>query len=74
MPVELLRGFAVVAKHAAQGAALVADGLAGGTAAPLVETLGVREASGTALDNGVAHFTGATTGTSSYVTAGSISY
>ena len=32
------------------------------------------DASGTALDNGVAHFTGPTTGTSSYVTAGSISY
>jgi predicted butyrate kinase (DUF1464 family) len=37
-------------KHAAQGAALVANGLAGGTFAPLVESLKLREASGTVLD------------------------
>jgi predicted butyrate kinase (DUF1464 family) len=37
-------------KRAAQGAALVADGLAGGGHAPLVERLQLREASGTALD------------------------
>ena len=37
-------------KHAAQGAALLADGLAGGRTAPLVEHLGVRAASGTVLD------------------------
>jgi predicted butyrate kinase (DUF1464 family) len=41
-------------KHAAQGAAIIADGLAGGRWAALVETLKVREASGTVLD----HLTG----------------
>jgi predicted butyrate kinase (DUF1464 family) len=38
-------------KTAAQGAAVLADGLAGGRYAPLVERLRVREASGTALDH-----------------------
>jgi predicted butyrate kinase (DUF1464 family) len=37
-------------KHAAQGAALLAEGLCGGTFAPLVEGLKLREASGTVLD------------------------
>ena len=39
-----------VAKAAAHGAAVLADGLAGGHYATLVDRLGVREASGTALD------------------------
>jgi predicted butyrate kinase (DUF1464 family) len=38
-------------KHAAQGAALVADGLADGGAAPLVEHLALRQAAGTVLDH-----------------------
>ncbi len=37
-------------KHAAQGAALIAEGLCSGSFAPLVEALKLREASGTALD------------------------
>jgi predicted butyrate kinase (DUF1464 family) len=37
-------------KHAAQGSALLADALAGGTAAPLAEAIGLREANGTILD------------------------
>lgn len=41
-------------KEAAQGAALLADGLAGGRHAALVEGLRLREAAGTALD-GLAH-------------------
>ncbi len=49
--VDLLSGFAAVAKHAAQGAALLADGLAGGSSASLVERLGIRRASGTVLDH-----------------------
>jgi predicted butyrate kinase (DUF1464 family) len=49
--VHLLSGFAVTAKHAAQGAALIADGLAGGSSAPIVEALGIREARGTLLDH-----------------------
>jgi len=36
-------------KHAAQGAALLADGLAGGSRAALVEHLALRGATGTAL-------------------------
>src|SRR5205823_4001011 len=37
-------------KHAAQGAAVIADGLAGGRFAPVVERLRLREAAGTVLD------------------------
>jgi predicted butyrate kinase (DUF1464 family) len=37
-------------KHAAQGAALIADGLCGGAFAPVVEALKLREARGTVLD------------------------
>ena len=48
--VHALRGFARMAKQGAQGAALIADGLAGGREDELVSTLGVRRASGTALD------------------------
>jgi predicted butyrate kinase (DUF1464 family) len=49
--VHVLTGFAEVAQQAAQGAALIADGLAGGRSAALVETLGIREARGTVLDH-----------------------
>ena len=44
-------GFAHVAKTGAQGAALIADGLAGGAHRALVETMGIRDARGTALDH-----------------------
>ncbi len=37
-------------KHAAQGAAIIANGLAGGAFAKVVDSLKLREASGTALD------------------------
>jgi predicted butyrate kinase (DUF1464 family) len=40
-----------VAKAAARGAAVLADGLAGGRYAELVDCLGVREAAGSALDH-----------------------
>lgn len=43
-------GFAT-AKHAAQGAALIADGLSGGASSHLVDALGIRSASGTVLDH-----------------------
>ncbi len=49
--VDTLTGFAQVAKQAAQGAALLADGLAGGRSAALVEAMRIREASGTVLDH-----------------------
>jgi predicted butyrate kinase (DUF1464 family) len=38
-------------KHAAQGAALIANGLAGGPLAPLVDSLRLRDAGGTVLDH-----------------------
>jgi predicted butyrate kinase (DUF1464 family) len=50
-PVHPLAGFASVAMQAAQGAALIADGLAGGRSAALVDALGIREASGSVLDH-----------------------
>jgi predicted butyrate kinase (DUF1464 family) len=48
--VRVVEGFSSSAKHAAQGAALIAEGLAGGEAQRLVETLGLRDARGTVLD------------------------
>jgi predicted butyrate kinase (DUF1464 family) len=50
-PVRMLDGFASVAKHAAQGAALIANGLAGGSARAIVDTLGLRDARGSVLDH-----------------------
>jgi predicted butyrate kinase (DUF1464 family) len=50
-PVRVLQGFAQVAKQGAQGAALIADGLAGGAHQALVDRLRVREATGTVLDH-----------------------
>ncbi len=50
-PLRRLRGFARVAKAPAQGAAILADGLAGGRWAALVETMRIRSAGGTALDH-----------------------
>jgi predicted butyrate kinase (DUF1464 family) len=49
--VRRLEGFALVAKEGAQGAALLADGLAGGRHEPLVNRLRIREAQGTVLDH-----------------------
>jgi predicted butyrate kinase (DUF1464 family) len=46
-----VKGFAQSAKEAAQGAALIAEGLAGGMHESLVEAMELRGASGTALDH-----------------------
>jgi predicted butyrate kinase (DUF1464 family) len=51
LTVHRLRGFARVAKQGAQGAALIASGLAGGREQTLVTTMGVQRASGTLLDH-----------------------
>jgi predicted butyrate kinase (DUF1464 family) len=51
LSVRRLTGFATIAKAAAQGAAVIADGLAGGRASTLVESLGIRDACGTVLDH-----------------------
>ena len=48
--VRVLDGIASISKHAAQGAALMADGLAGGATAAVVERLGLAAAHGTVLD------------------------
>ncbi|MBK9691819.1 MAG: DUF1464 family protein [Gemmatimonadetes bacterium] len=50
-PVRALEGFAAVAKQGAQGAALLADGLAGGRHRDIVAAMRLREARGTALDH-----------------------
>jgi predicted butyrate kinase (DUF1464 family) len=50
-PVRMVTGLAASAKAAAQGAAVLADGLAGGRYAPLVERLGIADAAGTVLDH-----------------------
>lgn len=57
--VRRLEGFALVAKQGAQGAALVADGLAGGRHQALVKRLRIGEAQGTVLDH--LHLISATT-------------
>lgn len=49
--VRSLAGFTSRAKQGAQGAALIADGLAGGSRRALVDRLGIREANGTVLDH-----------------------
>jgi predicted butyrate kinase (DUF1464 family) len=49
--VRRLGGFATVAKQGAQGAALIADGLAGGVHAALVHAMRLRDACGTVLDH-----------------------
>jgi predicted butyrate kinase (DUF1464 family) len=50
-PVRLVTGLAADAKAAAYGAAVLADGLAGGRHAALVERLGVAGAGGSVLDH-----------------------
>jgi predicted butyrate kinase (DUF1464 family) len=50
-PVRIATGLGEHINAAAQGAAVLADGLAGGRYAALVERLGVRDASGSALDH-----------------------
>lgn len=51
LPVRHLTGFASHGKQGAQGAALLADGLAGGTHREIVDIMRIREASGTVLDH-----------------------
>ena len=51
LPVRSLGGFSEHVKEAAQGAALIADGLAGGTHRDVVEALRLRESRGTVLDH-----------------------
>jgi predicted butyrate kinase (DUF1464 family) len=50
-PVRRVEGFARVAKEAAQGAALIAEGLAGGVHERMIQIMRLRDASGTSLDH-----------------------
>ncbi|GAB4314574.1 MAG: DUF1464 family protein [Promethearchaeota archaeon] len=50
-PVRVMGSYAQIAKRAAQGSAFIANGLAGGRFAPLVENLRIRESSGSILDH-----------------------
>jgi predicted butyrate kinase (DUF1464 family) len=50
-PTRRVEAFATVAKEGAQGAALLADGLAGGANRELVERLAIRDARGSVLDH-----------------------
>ena len=50
-PVRRLAGFARIAKPAAQGAAIIADGLAGGAFRSVVDCMRLRHAAGTVLDH-----------------------
>lgn len=50
-PVRQVQGFARISKEAAQGAAIIGDGLVGGRFRALVEIAEIRKASGTVLDN-----------------------
>jgi predicted butyrate kinase (DUF1464 family) len=49
--VHALDGFAEASSQAAQGAALIADGLCGGASKTLVDAMDIRSASGTVLDH-----------------------
>ncbi len=49
-PVRYISGLGASAKEAAQGAALIADGMAGGKFAGLVETMRLKDAHGTVMD------------------------
>jgi predicted butyrate kinase (DUF1464 family) len=51
VPLHLLGGGTPTGEPAARGAALLADGLAGGAAARLVGSLGIRDAHGSSLDH-----------------------
>jgi predicted butyrate kinase (DUF1464 family) len=50
-PVRLMKSYSQIAKHAAQGAAFIADGLLGGVYEPIINNLKIKEASGSVLDD-----------------------
>jgi len=50
-PVRLMKSYSQIAKRAAQGAAMIANGLLGGEFEPIVKNLRIQEASGSILDD-----------------------
>ena len=50
-PVRLMKSFSNLSKHAAQGAAFIANGLLGGKFEPIINNLKLKEASGSILDD-----------------------
>jgi predicted butyrate kinase (DUF1464 family) len=50
-PVRLMKSYSQIAKHAAQGAAMIADGLLGGRYEPIINNLKLKDASGSILDD-----------------------
>lgn len=50
-PVKLMKNYAKKSKHAAQGAAFIANGLLGGEFEPMISNLKIKEAKGSILDD-----------------------
>ncbi|MGB5911694.1 MAG: DUF1464 family protein [Promethearchaeia archaeon] len=50
-PVKLMKSYSHLSKHAAQGAAFIANGLLGGRFNPIIENLKIKEATGSILDD-----------------------
>jgi len=50
-PVKLMKNYAKISKHAAQGAAFIANGLLGGEFEPIISNLKSKEAKGSILDD-----------------------
>lgn len=50
-PARMMKSYSQISKHAAQGAAFIANGLMGGEYEPIISNLKIREASGSLLDD-----------------------
>ncbi len=50
-PVKLMKNYAKISKHAAQGAAFIANGLLGGEFEPIINNMKIKEAKGSILDD-----------------------
>ncbi|MFX1447620.1 MAG: DUF1464 family protein [Promethearchaeota archaeon] len=50
-PVNLMKSYANISKHAAQGAAFIANGLLGGVFEPIISNMKIKDAKGSILDD-----------------------
>jgi len=50
-PTRLMKSYSQIAKHSAQGAAFIANGILGGKFEPIINNLKIKEASGSILDD-----------------------